>query len=112
MIEDADSELWDLSESPKQESNNSEIIEKEAVDKNLKPSSFEIMRLLGAGSFGLVCLVKNKINGELMAMKVIDKWLIKEKNMVDYAFLEKNIMIDFDHPFIIKLKHSFQTPEK
>lgn len=78
----------------------------------LRPASFEIMQPLGAGAFGQVWLVKNKNNSEVMAMKVIDKARLIQDDLMPYANTEKNIMLQIQHPFIIGLKHSFQTPEK
>jgi len=78
----------------------------------LVPNSFEIMKPLGAGAFGQVWLVKNKNNGEMMAMKCVDKELLAKNGLTPYMKTEKNIMLKIDHPFIVNLKHSFQTPEK
>jgi len=78
----------------------------------LRPNSFEIMQPLGAGAFGQVWLVKNKNNNEILAMKVIDKERLVKDDLMPYANTEKNIMLYIQHPFIIALKHSFQTPEK
>ena len=89
-----------------------ELCTDEIFDNVLKPTSFEIIGYLGAGAFGTVYLVKNKINSEFMALKKIDKAKMKENDMQIYAFLERKIMLEFNHPFIIKLKHSFQTPLK
>lgn len=47
-----------------------------------------------------------------MAMKVIDKERLMKDDLMSYAKTEKNIMRKIKHPFIIALKHSFQTPEK
>ena len=82
------------------------------VRRRLKPTSFEIMQPLGAGAFGQVWLVRNKNNKEIMAMKVIDKERLMKDDLMAYAKTEKNIMHQIQHPFIIELKHSFQTPEK
>ena len=78
----------------------------------LKPTSFEIMHPLGAGAFGQVWLVKNKNNNDIMAMKVIDKLRLIKDELMPYANTEKLIMLEIQHPFIITLKHSFQTPDK
>lgn len=80
--------------------------------KLLRPNSFEIMMPLGAGAFGEVWLVKNKNNNDIMAMKVIDKERLIKDDLMPYANTEKNIMLQIKHPFIIALKHSFQTPVK
>lgn len=93
--------------------NEEEKLEYKPIGKQkLRPSSFEIMQPLGAGAFGQVWLVKNKNNDEIMAMKVIDKERLIKDDLIPYANTEKNIMLTLQHPFIIALKHSFQTPDK
>jgi serine/threonine protein kinase len=87
-------------------------LESPKIKNRLKPTSFEIMQGLGAGAFGQVWLVKNMNNKEVMAMKVIDKERLIKADIMSYALTEKNIMLQIQHPFIISLKHSFQTPEK
>ena len=47
-----------------------------------------------------------------MAMKVVDKELLTKNDLVSYMKTEKNIMLKIEHPFIVNLKHSFQTPDK
>ena len=70
------------------------------------------MHPLGAGAFGQVWLVKNKNNNDVTAMKVIDKLRLIKDELMPYANTEKWIMLEIQHPFIIALKHSFQTPDK
>ena len=41
-------------------------------------------------------------------MKVLDKSLLKEKDYIDYIKLEKKILVEVSHPFILKLHYSFQ----
>ena len=43
-------------------------------------------------------------------MKVLKKKSLIENNQLKYAISEKNILKKLDHPFIIKLHFSFQTP--
>ena len=45
-------------------------------------------------------------------MKVVDKELLTKNDLVSYMKTEKNIMLKIEHPFIVNLKHSFQTPDK
>ena len=37
---------------------------------------------------------------------------LKENNLIKYAMTERNVLSVSDHPFIIKLRYAFQTPEK
>ena len=46
------------------------------------------------------------------AMKVIDKSLLKQKQYLTSVKLEKNLTHHLDHPFILKLHHSFQCSKK
>ncbi len=40
-------------------------------------------------------------------MKMIEKQQLKSKDYFNYVKLEKQIMIDLSHPFILKLHSSF-----
>ena len=44
-------------------------------------------------------------------MKVIRKRILKEKDYFSYLKLEKQILLEMDHPFILKLHYSFQDPK-
>jgi serine/threonine protein kinase len=74
-------------------------------EDKLGPSSFKIIQVLGKGSFGKVYLAEK--NGALFAMKVLDKDRIFEKNLLRYVISERNVLSFVDHPFIVKLHHSF-----
>lgn len=45
-------------------------------------------------------------------MKVLRKADVIGRDLVRYAFTEKNILSDFNCDFIIKLHYAFQTSEK
>lgn len=74
--------------------------------------SFMLYDVIGSGSFGEVYLVTSKIDGKLYAMKVYSKHKIVRNGLLKFLFLEKRILINFDHPFIIKVHHAFQTLRK
>uniref|UniRef100_A0A7M4FT80 Ribosomal protein S6 kinase n=1 Tax=Crocodylus porosus TaxID=8502 RepID=A0A7M4FT80_CROPO len=78
------------------------------------PSQFELLKVLGQGSFGKVFLVK-KISGsdarQLYAMKVLRKATLKVRDRVRTK-MERDILVEVNHPFIVKLHYAFQTEGK
>uniref|UniRef100_A0A452IZ48 Ribosomal protein S6 kinase n=1 Tax=Gopherus agassizii TaxID=38772 RepID=A0A452IZ48_9SAUR len=106
----------------KQERNNKyEIKSKIAITHHVKeghekadPSQFELLKVLGQGSFGKVFLVK-KISGsdarQLYAMKVLKKATLKVRDRVRTK-MERDILVEVNHPFIVKLHYAFQTEGK
>ncbi|KAM7181722.1 ribosomal protein S6 kinase alpha-3 isoform 2-T2 [Macrochelys suwanniensis] len=84
------------------------------------PSQFELLKVLGQGSFGKVFLVK-KISGsdarQLYAMKVLKKATLKVCVHVVVrdrvrTKMERDILVEVNHPFIVKLHYAFQTEGK
>lgn len=77
------------------------------------PDDFEVLRLLGKGTFGRVYQVRNKDNGRIYAMKILSKKLIVKKKEIAHTIGERNILVRTSaaaSPFIVGLKFSFQTP--
>ena len=74
-------------------------------------NSFIIEDCLGAGSFGKVFKVRMKSNGEIYAMKVINKKFLTKNNQLRYAITECSVLKQATSPFILTLYYSFQTPE-
>ncbi|KAL2885479.1 serine/threonine-protein kinase sck1 [Ceratocystis lukuohia] len=84
-----------------------------AERKHLGPSDFEILRLIGKGTFGQVYQVRKKDTQRIYAMKVLSKKVIVQKKEVAHTVGERNILVRTamsDSPFIVGLKFSFQTP--
>ena len=73
-------------------------------------SDFQMIKLLGNGSFGKVFLAKHMKRCKLFALKVLNKKKLMVKKQLRYAVGEANILKKVDCPFIIKLHYSFQTP--
>lgn len=77
------------------------------------PEDFEILRLLGKGTFGQVFQVKKKDTKRIYAMKVLSKKVIVKKKEIAHTIGERNILVrtaTTESPFIVGLKFSFQTP--
>ncbi|KAG2388342.1 hypothetical protein C9374_000506 [Naegleria lovaniensis] len=86
---------------------------KEKFDyKNLRPSHFKKIRLLGRGDVGKVYLVKHKETGRYFAMKVLKKEEMIQRNKVKRVLTEREILATTDHPFIVTLYSSFQSKDK
>ena len=49
---------------------------------------------------------------KIYAMKVLKKKHMIKKNQIEHIRTERKILELIDHPFIIKLKYAFQSPEK
>jgi serine/threonine protein kinase len=83
--------------------------------KHFGPSDFEILKLIGKGTFGQVYQVRKKDTGRIYAMKVLQKKVIVQKKEVAHTVGERNILVRTamaDSPFIVGLKFSFQTPSE
>ncbi|TKR93330.1 hypothetical protein L596_007808 [Steinernema carpocapsae] len=77
-------------------------------------SQFELLKVLGQGSFGKVFLVrkiKGRDVGKLYAMKVLKKATLKVRDRVRTK-MERNILAQIRHPFIVRLHYAFQTEGK
>ncbi|XP_060061132.1 ribosomal protein S6 kinase alpha-2 isoform X2 [Erinaceus europaeus] len=78
------------------------------------PSQFELLKVLGQGSYGKVFLVrkvKGSDAGQLYAMKVLRKATLKVRDRVR-SKMERDILAEVNHPFIVKLHYAFQTEGK
>eukprot|EP00611_Tribonema_gayanum_P030049 TRINITY_DN822_c0_g2_i1.p1 TRINITY_DN822_c0_g2~~TRINITY_DN822_c0_g2_i1.p1 ORF type:complete len:725 (-),score=189.64 TRINITY_DN822_c0_g2_i1:946-3120(-) len=85
-------------------------------NSNFKPrvglDNFKIIKVIGKGSFGKVFLVRDKLGGEIFAMKVLRKDNIIKRNQVEHTKTERNVLGYVRHPFIVGLNMAFQTREK
>jgi len=73
---------------------------------------FDLVRVIGKGSFGKVTLVRKKSDGKLFAMKVLSKPNIVRRKQVEHTRTERRVLGTINHPFIVKLHYAFQTHAK
>jgi serine/threonine protein kinase SCH9 len=81
--------------------------------KHYGPRDFQILKLIGKGTFGQVFQVRKKDTGQIYAMKVLSKKVIVQKKEIAHTVGERNILVRTamtESPFIVGLKFSFQTP--
>ena len=72
-------------------------------DDQVELSDLIFENTLGKGNYGTVCMVKNSKNNFQYAIKSISKKQIVYNNMESNLELEKDILLQVDHPFIVKL---------
>ncbi|XP_022655507.1 ribosomal protein S6 kinase 2 beta-like isoform X5 [Varroa destructor] len=78
------------------------------------PQQFKLLKVLGQGSFGKVFLVKKTVgpdSGTLYAMKVLKKATLKVRDRVRTK-MERDILAEVRHPFVVRLHYAFQTEGK
>ncbi|KAK3708652.1 Serine/threonine-protein kinase [Vermiconidia calcicola] len=76
------------------------------------PDDFEILKLIGKGTFGQVFQVRKRDTKRIYAMKVLSKKVIVQKKEIQHTIGERNILVrtaTSESPFIVGLKFSFQT---
>uniref|UniRef100_A0A1A8SE20 Serine/threonine kinase 32A n=1 Tax=Nothobranchius rachovii TaxID=451742 RepID=A0A1A8SE20_9TELE len=72
---------------------------------------FQILRAIGKGSFGKVCIVQKKDTKKMYAMKYMNKLKCVERNEVRNVLKEMQIMQNLEHPFLVNFWYSFQDEE-
>lgn len=85
----------------------------ETAKRHYGPEDFQILKLIGKGTFGQVFQVRKRDTQRVYAMKVLSKKVIVQKREVAHTLGERNILVRTamtDSPFIVGLKFSFQTP--
>ena len=94
-------------------SNQMIISEKKERKNSITLNNFNILRLIGAGSFGKVFLAELKNDkSKQYAMKILEKEKIIEWKQENNIFTERYILQNLKHPFISKLSYAFQDSEK
>jgi len=75
-------------------------------------SDFQIIKVLGRGSYGKVCLVEYKPRKEVYAMKGLKKDVLIDQDQIKNVILEKKILESLQHEFLVGLVCCFQTKER
>jgi serum/glucocorticoid-regulated kinase 2 len=78
----------------------------------LSIDEFELLKVVGKGSFGKVMQVQKKDTHRIYALKTIRKAHIISRSEVAHTLAERSVLAQINNPFIVPLKFSFQSPEK
>lgn len=74
--------------------------------------SFEMLKVIGRGSFGKVMQVRRKGENTIYAMKILKKKNVIQRNQVAHTKAERKILEALSHPFCMHLRYAFQTETK
>jgi cGMP-dependent protein kinase len=69
------------------------------------------IKVIGEGTFGKVLLVKDIKEEVFYALKVINRWKVSEYNMFENLKHERDILLQLDHPMLMKLVKTFKDED-
>merc|ERR1712107_123595 len=76
----------------------------------LGADDFEPLKVIGKGAFGEVRLVQKVDTGHVYAMKILGKADMVEKEQVAHVRAERDILVEADHQWVVKMFYSFKDP--
>lgn len=85
---------------------------KPLTKKHLSIEDFDLLKVIGKGSFGKVMQVVKKDTRQIYALKTLRKQHIVSRMEVTHTLAERTVLARISNPFIVPLKFSFQSPEK
>lgn len=80
--------------------------------RKVSKDDYQLLKVLGKGTFGKVFLGREIATGELFAIKVLKKSVIIEKDEVTHTLTENRVLQKSRHPFLTHLYHSFQSADR
>lgn len=83
---------------------------KDKIKIKLTPQDFEMIAVLGRGSYAKVVL--SEYSGKQYALKIIDKKFVEKFEKIHEVHIEKLILSGLNHHNIIKLHSTFQDNKK
>jgi len=102
----------DIEEATTNGDSKSSINDKKSKEPTITINDFTLLCVIGKGSYAKVILVRKKDTKEILALKVLKKKYIQQRNQVDHVQTERYILANVTHPFIIKMKYAFQNERK
>ena len=81
---------------------------KESEKIKISISDFDIIKVIGKGSYGKVFLVRKKSNSKLYAMKRLKKEYLKIKNQQEHTKSERKLLEIINYNFIVNFYYAFQ----
>ena len=69
---------------------------------------FEILKVIGRGAFGEVCVVKMKKTDRVYALKILNKWEMLKRAETACFQEERDVLVFGDRRWITNLHYAFQ----
>ncbi|XP_015192668.1 protein kinase C zeta type isoform X1 [Lepisosteus oculatus] len=83
------------------------------ISQGLGLTDFDLIRVIGRGSYAKVLLVRLKKNDQIYAMKVVKKELVHDDEDIDWVQTEKHVFEQASsNPFLVGLHSCFQTESR
>uniref|UniRef100_A0A8D2J894 protein kinase C n=1 Tax=Varanus komodoensis TaxID=61221 RepID=A0A8D2J894_VARKO len=83
------------------------------ISQGLSLQDFDLIRVIGRGSYAKVLLVRLKKNDQIYAMKVVKKELVHDDEDIDWVQTEKHVFEQASsNPFLVGLHSCFQTASR
>uniref|UniRef100_A0A8B9L1N1 protein kinase C n=1 Tax=Astyanax mexicanus TaxID=7994 RepID=A0A8B9L1N1_ASTMX len=83
------------------------------ISEALGLADFDLIRVIGRGSYAKVLLVRLKKNEHIYAMKVVKKELVHDDEDIDWVQTEKHVFEQAStNPFLVGLHSCFQTESR
>eukprot|EP00347_Sterkiella_histriomuscorum_P024519 403330825 len=83
------------------------VFQRSNSDGEVNFDDFRILSIVGKGTFGKVYLVQHIVSKRFFAMKSIRKDIVIEHDSLENLHLEKLILLQVNHPFIISMEFVF-----
>jgi len=103
-------EWYDLAGGPGQI--NVQVSYKQQYDNSLTIDSFDLLKVIGKGSFGKVMQVRKRDTSRIYALKTIRKAHIASRGEITHTLAERTVLAQVNNPFIVPLKFCFQSEAK
>ena len=81
-----------------------ERLARERAPSKIGIEDFELIKVLGKGTFGKVVLSRYRKDGQLVAIKILKKAVIIAKDEVAHTLTENRVLQTCKHPFLTELK--------
>ncbi|KAI0643118.1 AGC/Akt protein kinase [Trametes meyenii] len=85
---------------------------KPSSGQSLTIDDFELITVIGKGSFGKVMQVRKRDTSRIYALKTIRKQYIVQRGEITHTLAERLVLARVNNPFIVPLKFSFQSEQK
>src|SRR6267154_2388655 len=83
-----------------------------ARHETLTIDAFDLLKVIGKGSFGKVMQVRKRDTQRIYALKTIRKAHIVDRGEITHTLAERLVLSRVTSPFIVPLKFSFQSEQK